>query len=142
MEEGIDKGMFIDHKKVQTALYGVSFAAVDKVRSDNRVCLIEVDVKAVKSIKESHLDCRYVFIAPNSIEDMVKKIRAKGTETEEKLISRTRAAKEDYEYATTVGIMDEVITYKSNNITFEALVMLFQNWFPDFDIYIDEDEGK
>lgn len=138
MQEGIDKGKFADVTKAHTAYYGVSFDALKEVRSKNRVAILEVSINAVKELKESHLECKFLFISPQSVEEMVKKIRNKGTETEEKLIARTKIAKEEFEYANTEGVMDAIVKHKDNSTTFERAVKVLQGWFADLDIYIVE----
>ena len=45
--------------------------AVEKVQSTGRICVLDVEVNGVKSIKETHLNARYIFVQPPSMEALV-----------------------------------------------------------------------
>jgi guanylate kinase len=48
------------------------------------VCILDIDCQGVKAVKESGLeDVRYVFMKPPSLDVLEKRLRDRGTETEE-----------------------------------------------------------
>ena len=45
MEAAIANGEFIEHAAVHTNFYGTSIAAVDKVKSEGKVCILDIDIQ-------------------------------------------------------------------------------------------------
>jgi len=70
--------------------------------------LISAIKQGVKQIKESSIPSRYVFIAPPSDEELERRLRGRGTETEESVQKRLRRAKAELEFSKT-GVHDEII---------------------------------
>ena len=58
MEAAISRYEFIEHALVHTNFYGTSIAAVEQVRSKGKICILDIDVQGVQSVKKSSLDCR------------------------------------------------------------------------------------
>ena len=52
----------------------------------------------MKNLKKTNLNAIYCFIKPPSIEDLEKRLRSRGTETEESLRRRLDTAKHELEY--------------------------------------------
>lgn len=66
-------------------------------------------MQGVKQIKETDLNPLYVFIKPPSIEELEKRLRGRGTETEESLTKRLSAAAAEIEYGETPGNFDLIV---------------------------------
>ena len=79
--------------------YGTSFKAVEDVAKAGKVCMLDIDMQGVKNVKKSHLKARYIFLQPPSMTELERRLRGRGTESEENVISRLNAAKEEIEYA-------------------------------------------
>ena len=60
-------------------------------------------------MKKSDLNARFVFVAPPSYEELEKRLRGRGTETEEKLQVRLKNARGEMEYMERPGFFDAVI---------------------------------
>jgi guanylate kinase len=65
--------------------------------------------QGVKQIKNSDIPARYVFVAPPSEEILEKRLRGRGTETEESVQKRLTQAKRELEYSKTPGVHDIII---------------------------------
>ena len=78
--------------------YFESIAAVEKVQSQGKICVLDIDVQGVQKVKESKLEPYYCFIAPPSKEDLEKRLRGRGTETEEQIKTRLGNAAKELEY--------------------------------------------
>jgi guanylate kinase len=61
MEEAISRNEFIEYAHVHTNIYGTTIAAVEKVRSQGKICILDIDIQGVQSVKKSALDCRYRY---------------------------------------------------------------------------------
>jgi guanylate kinase len=63
----------------------------------------------VKQVKKTDLNARFLFLAPPSVEELEKRLRGRGTETEESLRKRLTQAKNELEYAQQPGAHDKVV---------------------------------
>ena len=45
--------------------------AVEDVQSTGKICVLDVEINGVKSIKKTDLNARYIFIQPPSMEELV-----------------------------------------------------------------------
>jgi guanylate kinase len=68
-----------------------------------------VDEQGVKQIKNSHIEARYVFIAPPSMDVLEQRLRGRGTEKEESVQKRLAQARNELEYSQTPGVHDLII---------------------------------
>jgi guanylate kinase len=55
------------------------------------------------------MPARYVFISPPSFEELERRLRGRGTETEESIRKRIARAKIEMEFSKTPGVHDEII---------------------------------
>jgi len=53
------------------ALCCVSKKAIADIRGSGRICILDIDMQGVKSIKQTDLQCRYIFVKPPSIKHLV-----------------------------------------------------------------------
>lgn len=92
----IQQGCFIEWAKVHGNYYGTSRVYLEDQCAKGKVVLLDVDVQGVDSLKEAFGDrCLSVFILPPSMEELEKRLRARQTESEEKLRERLRNAQEE-----------------------------------------------
>ncbi|XP_040208124.1 guanylate kinase isoform X2 [Rana temporaria] len=109
MQKGIDKEEFIESAVFSGNMYGTSKAAVQAVQAKNQICILDIDMQGVKSIKKTDLNPIYISIQPPSVEILEKRLRDRKTESEESLQKRLRAAREDIEISKEPGLFDAVI---------------------------------
>lgn len=129
IKKEIDEGKFIEYANVHGNYYGTSVAAVESVSSTGKICILDIDVQGVRNVKKSSLDAIYIFIAPPSMEELEKRLRGRGTETEEAVLKRIKNAKGELEYGTDENF-DRVFTNDDLDKTFESIVSQFQEWYP------------
>ncbi|XP_023334034.1 guanylate kinase-like [Eurytemora carolleeae] len=121
MEAAISQGEFIEHAVFAGNMYGTSKAAVETVRNKGLICILDIDLQGVMSIKKTDLNPKYIFIKPPSITELETRLKARGTETEVSLQRRLEAAKTDLEYAEKPGYFDLVITNDDLNAAYDSL---------------------
>lgn len=73
-------------------------AAVESVRKQGKICILDIDVQGVQKVKESSLQPLYLFISPPSMESLEKRLRGRGTETEDQMKMRLGNAAKELEY--------------------------------------------
>lgn len=98
MNKLIAEQQFLEHAQFSGNLYGTSKKAVIDVLSSGRVCVLDVDIQGVRSLKKTDLNPLFLFIKPPTLDDLEKRLRQRGTETEESLQKRLATAKLELEY--------------------------------------------
>ncbi|XP_019061265.1 guanylate kinase isoform X1 [Fukomys damarensis] len=123
MQRDIAAGDFIEHAEFSGNLYGTSKAAVRAVQAMNRICVLDVDLQGVRSIKKTDLHPIYISVQPPSLAVLEQRLRQRNTETEESLAKRLAAARVDMDSSKEPGLFDLVII---NNNLDEAYAQLKQ----------------
>jgi guanylate kinase len=60
---------------------------------------VEIEVQGFLQIKEKLPEAETVFIMPPSVEELERRLRGRGTETEDKIQGRLKTALEEMKYA-------------------------------------------
>ena len=120
----------MEHAKVHGFHYGTTFAAINKVNLENKICILDIDTQGVQKVKRSKLPCKFVFILPPSIEELEKRLRDRGTEEEDKIVKRMADAAGEIEFGKTEGNVDAVLTNEDVDKCTEELVELLKTWYP------------
>lgn len=95
MLSGISANEFLEHTEFSGNMYGTSKKAITDVLMSGRICALDVDIQGVISVKKTDLNAIYFFIQPPSMEILEKRLRSRGTETEESLQKRLSLAQRD-----------------------------------------------
>ncbi|XP_051930885.1 guanylate kinase 1b isoform X2 [Hippocampus zosterae] len=121
MQEGIQRGDFIENAEFSGNLYGTSKAAIEDVQAKNLICILDVDIQGVRRIKETNLNPIYISIQPPSMEILEKRLRDRQTESEDSLQKRLEAARIDMELSKEPGVFDVVIINDDLERAYEEL---------------------
>lgn len=129
MRHEIALGKFIEHAEVHGNLYGTSYEAVEEVVAEGKVCFLIIDVQGSEIVKKGPLHTRstYIFIAPPDAEELERRLRSRGTETEEKIQMRLQNAKKELAYLDRRGFWDAVLM----NTELDACYAKFRGFVED-----------
>jgi guanylate kinase len=95
----IENDEFLEYAKVFDKCYGTPrHYVLDKLESGRNV-LLEIDVQGAMQVKKNYPQARMIFILPPSEEVLLKRLRGRGTETEEQIQKRFSEAKTELSYA-------------------------------------------
>lgn len=103
MQQSIDRGEFIESAVYNQNLYGTSKKAVQDVLDAGKVCLLDIDMQGVINLKNTDMDCYYIFVKTPSLDELERRLRARGTETEGSISGRLDTAKKELAYAEQPG---------------------------------------
>lgn len=134
MEEAVKRGEFLEHAYVHTNMYGTSIKAVASVRSQNRICILDIDCQGVRNVKEKALECKLLFIAPPSMETLVERLTGRGTETAEKIAIRVHNATAELEYGYGEGNFDALIVNDDLETAYMQIKNQLREWYPEIRI--------
>lgn len=106
----IDDKKFIEWAKFGGNHYGTTIKAVDDVsKIGDKVCILDIDMQGVKSVKDTDLPAKFIFVAPPDRDTLRQRLEARGTETPESLEKRLAHSHAELDYAKEPGAYDIVI---------------------------------
>lgn len=114
-EKAISEDGFVEYAEYCGNYYGTPKTYVDKQLKAGKCVILDIEVQGAMQIKEKFPDALMVFVTPPSIEVLIERLRARGTETEEVIQKRIKRAKEEalsigkYEYIVVNDNLDEAV---------------------------------
>jgi guanylate kinase len=94
-EEGIANRKFLEHAEVHGNYYGTSFEAIRTVERTGKICFIDVNIDGAVHVAKSRLRPFIIFLRPESLQALERRLRARGTENEESIRKRMVTATEE-----------------------------------------------
>ena len=95
-EQKIAQGEFAEWALVHGNYYGTEKNTLQSFWNDQKHVLLDIDVQGADSLKDSFpAKCVTIFIAPPSIEELERRLRGRGTETEEAIQRRMKNAEQE-----------------------------------------------
>ena len=91
--EMLENGEILEHAEFCDNFYGTPKAPVVELTEKGKDVVLEIEVKGGAQIKKLIPDCVSIFITPVSLEILEKRLRNRGTETEDAIVKRLATAK-------------------------------------------------
>ena len=91
---------FLEHAVYVANSYGTPRAYVEKKLDEGMNVLLDIEVQGALQVHEKMPDAVMIFIIPPSMEELEKRLRSRGTDSERKIEARLIRAREEYEAAT------------------------------------------
>lgn len=79
--------------------YGTLKRSVDDLLDAGKDAILKIEVEGAMNIRKMFPEARLVFILPPSWEVLEKRLRDRGTETEDKIVERTKQARSEVVFA-------------------------------------------
>ncbi|MEY4322203.1 MAG: hypothetical protein RL167_931 [Actinomycetota bacterium] len=73
--------------------YGTPKQPVLDALNAGQSVILEIDLQGVRQVRQAWPDAKFIFIAPPSWDELVSRLRGRGTETEEQMTKRLETAK-------------------------------------------------
>jgi guanylate kinase len=89
----VARGEFLEHAEVHGNLYGTPRDSVEAVLARGLACLLVIDVQGAATLRGNAVDALYVFVAPPSDAELERRLRGRGTDSEEVIARRLAAAR-------------------------------------------------
>ena len=98
-EDLIIQGHFVEWQNVHGFYYGTSVSNLENAIENDKIMLIEMDVKGSMSIKKLFPEQTFsIFIMPPSISQLRERLRSRGTESEKRINIRLKRFQEEMEF--------------------------------------------
>lgn len=91
-ERMIENGEFVEWAEVYKDCYGTSVAALEGPISQGLDVIMDVDVRGAENVKACFQDSVLVYVFPPSLEELAKRLKGRGTESDEALRARLEKA--------------------------------------------------
>jgi guanylate kinase len=73
--------------------YGTPREPVKRALADGREAILEIDLQGARQVRQACPDARFVFLAPPSMDELVRRLVGRGTESEEQRARRLGTAR-------------------------------------------------
>jgi guanylate kinase len=124
IEKDISEGKFLEFAHVHGNIYGTSIEAVESVTDEGKRCILDIDVQGARSVRASSLEAIFIFVCPPSFEELEKRLRARGTETEEQIQKRLKNARAELDQSNSPGLFDHLLVNDDLETCYENLKQL------------------
>lgn len=101
-----ETGGLLEHAEVHGNRYGTPRAAVEEKVRDGRQVILEIDPQGAFQVRDLMPESVLLFIQPPSMDELIRRLRGRGSETDEQVAVRMRTAKRELEL---VGKYDHVV---------------------------------
>ena len=114
-ERKIDDGGLIEYAAYVENYYGTPREYVEEQIAEGKDVVLEIETQGALKVKERFPDSILIFVLPPSVEELYKRLKNRGTETEDVIRKRmSRAAKEadtieKYDYIVINDKVDECV---------------------------------
>ena len=94
-EQMMAAGAFLEYADVYGNYYGTPLAPIEERRAAGEDILLEIDTQGALNVMERCPDGTFIFLLPPSLEELQRRITGRGTESEESLVRRLAAARDE-----------------------------------------------
>lgn len=95
----IDEGAFLEHAVYNGNLYGTLIERVERQRQAGHDVVLKIEVKGAEQVRAKVRDAIFIFVAPPSVDELVKRQIKRNTETSADMEARRQIATREMEYA-------------------------------------------
>ncbi len=94
-EEMIKNDELLEYTEYVGNYYGTPASYVKKTLEEGKDVFLEIEVEGAKQVREKFPDGLFIFLIPPSLSELEKRIKTRGTETEDLIKSRLAVAREE-----------------------------------------------
>ena len=95
----VEKGEFLEWAEFSGNCYGTNKKFVQQCLDNDEDLLLEIDTQGALQVKKKMDNAVLIFILPPSVEELERRLRGRGTETEEAIQKRLNTVKSEMENA-------------------------------------------
>ncbi|HAP32571.1 MAG TPA: guanylate kinase [Firmicutes bacterium] len=92
-----DEGFLLEWARVHGHYYGTPARRVDEMRKEGRDVILEIDTEGARQVRRNTKDGVFVFLLPPTMQDLLKRIYKRGTDTPAEIQRRFAAAYRELE---------------------------------------------
>ncbi len=85
---------FLEYTKIHDNIYGTARYELEKIKFDNKIAILDLDLNGIKSFEQSKYPSNYLYILPPNKQILEDRLIKRNTETKEQIKKRLIAANE------------------------------------------------
>jgi guanylate kinase len=106
-QQKIERGEFVEWAEVHGHFYASPQAIVDEALRTGGIAVFDIDVQGGRAIQRKYPEAILVFVLPPTMDELERRLRERGTETEDSIRRRMLAARAEMENG--VALYDYII---------------------------------
>lgn len=91
-ETMVEQGSFLEYAEVYGNYYGTSRVAVDELLKQGKNVLLDIDWQGARKVREQMPGAVSISVLPPSIEELERRLRSRGSDSEDVIASRMHQA--------------------------------------------------
>ena len=91
----IAEDAFLEHAEYVGNCYGTPAGPVDERLAEGWNVLLDIEVQGAAQVMAKRPDAVSIFLAPPSLQELERRLRSRGTDTEEKILGRLETARRE-----------------------------------------------
>jgi len=91
----VSDGVFLEYAEVYGNYYGTSRLAVEKMLEDGINVLLDIDWQGARKVREQMSQAVSISVLPPSVEELERRLRSRGSDSEDVIQSRMLQAKDE-----------------------------------------------
>lgn len=92
-DDAVKNDAFAEYARFANNAYGTPRSEIDKNITEGRNVMLEIEVNGAKQVMDKYPDALSIFLVPPTAEDLVSRLRGRGTEDEAAIAARLEQAK-------------------------------------------------
>lgn len=114
-EDNIKKGNFLEYAEYNDNYYGTPKHKIDEYLNKGIDVILIIEIQGALQIKELIPEALFIFIMPLSMEELKERLIARGTDTNDKIISRFKTAYQEinevtkYNYVVVNDVLENAV---------------------------------
>lgn len=114
-EEKINEGFFIEYTNYAGNYYGTPKKYIKEKLDKGKDVILIIEIEGASNIKKLIPEALMIFIMPPSLKELVRRLKKRGTETDEKIIKRFHTAYKEinevtkYNYVVVNDILEDAV---------------------------------
>ncbi len=136
----VEKGMFLEWARVFNRRYGTAERDVNELLRKGKDVLFDIDVQGGMKIKEKRPEALLVFILPPSIDELVRRLTSRATESDEQIHTRIAEVSRELVYAKRYDahVLNDTVDHAVEQIDFLRSEACRGRCFPRLDKKLEE----
>lgn len=123
----IQANEFVEYEEIFGNYYGTLKSEVEKKLSEGKKIIFDIDVKGALSIKKAYPEESFlVFLLPPSVDDLVARLKKRGSENENQIALRIKRVEEELSYQ---NYFDYIIINEVLKNTFKEIDKVVNEYF-------------
>jgi len=94
-EEMISKNEFLEHTRYVDEFYGTPLKSIQECIESGITIILDIEVQGAKQVMAKMPEAITIFIAAPDLKELERRLRGRGTDSEEKLIKRLERARQE-----------------------------------------------